>query len=199
MSDPLGWAAFWDGPYTDGSWEPGTRAWVEESLGYGDLFVDVGAWIGPVSVWALARGARVLAIEPDPVAYGELRRRVPEPYCCAVTATERLVRMVSNGKPGAMLGDSMTRIAARGQSGSPVWGYELRKILRGRPVPRAVKVDVEGYEVTLMRSLGPWLSRTGVSTIQVSCHGVLIDPFCLRGFSRVEWPDSPDGDVRAWL
>src|SRR6185295_3331065 len=62
-----GWD-FW-GEWERGTWEPGTREAIESHVTPGSTYVDIGAWIGPTVLWAAPIAARVLALEPDPVAY----------------------------------------------------------------------------------------------------------------------------------
>jgi len=60
------WSEFWE-RFDQGLWEPRTLQKLS-ALRDGDLFVDIGAWIGPTTLAAAVNGARVLAFEPDPVA-----------------------------------------------------------------------------------------------------------------------------------
>lgn len=50
-----------------GTKEPGTRAWIEETLAPGDVFLDIGANVGIFSVLAaiVAPGAKIYACEPE--------------------------------------------------------------------------------------------------------------------------------------
>jgi FkbM family methyltransferase len=196
VDDPHGWLGFWD-LYADGRWEPDTLAFMRAWLEPGDLFVDVGAWIGPCSIWAHSLGATVLAIEPDRVALDELCRRIPwESIYPGAIATRNGVRgLARNPKPGGAYGDSMSRL---GLDGHPVPCSTLPGLLQHRKPPALVKIDVEGYETTLMRSLGPWLAERRIP-LQVSCHGQLVSASALRGYTNVEWPDNPWGEIRAWV
>lgn len=199
--DPHGWLGFWS-LYRRLEWEPETFDWLASVLAPGDFFVDVGAWIGPVSIWAHSLGATVLAIEPDVVAYEELIRRVPEDSTVygAIGTRRGIRRLLPNPEEGGAYGDSMSRLAttrADNHGGVIVGVDTLPGLLAHRPKPAAVKIDVEGYEVTLMRSLGPWLAERRIP-LQVSCHGVLPSAECFRGYAEVDWPASPSGDVRCW-
>ncbi len=65
---------YWD-RVASGAWEPETFAWLERELaaaGPAPLLVDIGAWVGAVTLFAAGRGAKTLAIEPDPAARGQL-------------------------------------------------------------------------------------------------------------------------------
>jgi len=161
------WDHFW-ATYTDSKWEPHTRAQLQHFLKPGSLFVDIGAWIGPVVLWALELGATVIAVEPDPMAVRELKRRVAgkgeveiwEGACAPFNGEICLT-------PYGFLGDSMTRVGP----GVGVSCWTLEHILNGR-IPALVKVDVEGYEAELLPSVGPFLGGLGVPML-VSWHSSL--------------------------
>ena len=65
---------FWD--TCEKGWEATTFAVLTSRLTTGSTLVDVGAWIGPMTLVAAACGARVVAYEPDPAAADELRDNV---------------------------------------------------------------------------------------------------------------------------
>src|SRR5271169_2276295 len=52
----------------DGAWEPETLWLLDRLLTPGVEFYDIGAWIGPTTLFASMKGVRVVAFEPDPVA-----------------------------------------------------------------------------------------------------------------------------------
>lgn len=174
---------FWRELYPSGRWEPDTKALLDEILRPGDLFVDVGAWIGPVTLWALERGSHVIAIEPDPVALVELRRRVPDSVEIWEGAVAIRPGRASLAAPGK-LGVSGSRLAAEGDVEVRTW--TLDEILAGRR-PALVKVDIEGYEIELLPTLAPFLADLGVP-LQVALHGVAPDPAWFRGYGSVEIP-----------
>ncbi|CAK0757174.1 hypothetical protein CCP1ISM_7140001 [Azospirillaceae bacterium] len=66
----------WWQSYASGRWEPQTLALLYKILRPGDLYIDVGAWIGPTVLFAAARGATVVAFEPDRTAFRELAANV---------------------------------------------------------------------------------------------------------------------------
>lgn len=209
-ADPHGWLGFWS-LVNDGTWEPDTKRWLE-LLEPGDLFVDIGAWIGPVSVWALQRGAYILAVEPDPVAFEELIRRVPEESCVlgAITPRQGIRTLLVNPVEGGAFGDSMSRLSLRRDESHPTrWveddphvrlchGYTLSGLCKYRQRPALVKVDVEGYETRLLPSLAPWCRDAGVLSMQVSCHGEMLPASVFGDWPTVEWPDDPHGTIRCY-
>ncbi len=185
---------FWR-EYEAESWESWTREWIESNLGPGDLFLDIGAWIGPVTLWALRQGAGVIAVEPDPVALAELKRRVP----AEVEIWEGAVG-VRSGESGLAtnfdleLGKSVSLLSDDADLRVRTW--TLSEILGDR-VPDLVKIDVEGYEIELLPKVAPFLARAGVP-MQVELHGTSPDAEWFAGYSEVQMPDDLGGPVRAW-
>lgn len=70
-----GLASFWS-KYQENAWDPDALSFLMQFVQPNELFVDIGAWVGPLSLLAAARGARVIAFEPDEVAYSRLERTV---------------------------------------------------------------------------------------------------------------------------
>lgn len=200
-ADPHGWLNFWD-LYRSGRWEPQTHQLIREVLRPGVLFVDVGAWIGPTTLWALETGAAVIAIEPDPVALPELREQIRsrnlghrvEVWECAIGAQSGSGTLQANPKDGGEYGDSMSRL---GTEGVLVDVFTLPQLLGGRR-PDLVKIDIEGGEVALWDTLVPWLGAQAVP-LQLSCHGTLPDRalFDGAGYGQVYWTADTWGDIVA--
>lgn len=57
-------------------WEQNTFKILDRYVNKDSYVLDIGAWIGPVTLYAAAIGAKVDAFEPDPVAYDELIRNI---------------------------------------------------------------------------------------------------------------------------
>ena len=186
------WAKFWQF-YERGAWEPETQALVRSVLKPGDLFVDIGAWIGPVTLWALDCGAEVIAIEPDPVALDELYRRMPpevEIWDCALGIDPGLALLSLT----TAYGDSMSKIGSK--IGLPVKMSTLPEILDGR-WPKMATMDIEGYELTILPEVAPYLASLG-TTLMVALHTALPDPAWFKDYSRVDMPKTArrGGDPR---
>lgn len=60
-------SAFWSN-FSNEIWEPDTLEIIKRYALSGSVFLDVGAWIGPTTLWAAAHGAVVHSFEPDPIA-----------------------------------------------------------------------------------------------------------------------------------
>lgn len=147
-----------------GSWESGTKAAVDR-LVRGGTFVDIGAWIGPVSLWAQRRGAFVLAVEPDPMAYPHLhtnltangsRFQVGRLAVAAHDGTTRLGRRTD-------WGDSMSSITADDSDGVEVCCLTIESLLAptGRSDIQLIKIDIEGGEEVVLPAAEPYLRHVG--------------------------------------
>ncbi len=191
---PNGWV-FWD------AWE---RGWEEETLGVVDRYaaagrtvVDIGAWIGPISLWAAHRGADVVAVEPDPVALPYLRQNVLAnaanvTIVAGAIANEDGTARIASEEPW---GSSTTRLA---ESGLEVPGWTLASLfdrfeLHGSVA--LVKMDIEGGEATVLETVAPFLARCGVPLL-VSMHEPwwprAIDSAWFSGYASIE------GELGGW-
>lgn len=117
-----------------------------------DLFVDIGANVGVYSVLASgAVGARSLAAEPIPSTFQSLKMNI------ALNDLQDRVELWNVGL-GADSGtlkfvdqlDTMNRVATPDELGISIPVRKLDDILAGR-VPKLIKIDVEGYEYSVLR------------------------------------------------
>jgi FkbM family methyltransferase len=195
--DRVNWSQFWD-LYESGGWEPQTTALLEEVITPAAWFVDFGAWIGPHTLWAAAHGAKVLAIEPDPVAREGLIDNL------AANGFTDLVRVVNGAidtqtgeahlghAPVGEFGDSRSRLSPAGPVAVQTW--TLPDLLREQDIDPAdvalVKMDVEGYETTLCPDLAPWLARHSIPAL-IELHGGYPEPEWFEGYEIVRYPAGP--------
>lgn len=121
---------------------------VLDNLNPGDLFVDIGANVGSYTVLASkVRGARTIAVEPDPDTSKALRRNIE------VNALGDKVNVVeaalgaTEGVVSFTVGlDSVNRVASPADVETrQVPLKTLDDILDGE-VPKLIKIDVEGFE-----------------------------------------------------
>lgn len=173
VTDGPGGSWFWTTYYLN-EWEHEQRN-VFAAMPPGGLFLDLGAWIGPWTLPALARGLRVVAYEPDPVAFGELMANVSanrsdhvtvlHPHAVTVTATSVALRSEAAGWGGSESGRW-----ANGTVTLTVEGVPLAPVLAALQ-PDMVKMDVEGDELDLL----PIVAEAGVP-----CHVSLHAPLAQR-------------------
>lgn len=176
MSNPLR-VDFHDGSfhfndlYREDAWEPETKAVLERFLTPGSLFVDVGSWIGPVSMWAVHLGASVLALEPDMEAMESLLINVegyPVTTLPVALSDHDGVSWLTNPR---FYGDSQSRLRPHG--GNPddmklVNTVSPETLLAGIE-PALVKIDIEGHETVIMESLTDICRARGIP-LHISWH-----------------------------
>ena len=140
----------------------------------GDLFVDVGANIGSYTLIAAGGvGARVISIEPIPTTFSSLRRNVllngladrVELHCVGLSNERSELRFSSDR-------DTMNHIMAEGELGSaievPV--ITMDELLAGQ-VPTAIKIDVEGHELSVLRGAQKTLSNPSLAAVVLEING----------------------------
>ncbi|MDZ5451390.1 FkbM family methyltransferase [Labrys sp. ZIDIC5] len=164
---------FWD-KAESGAWEPETLASVHALAGPGTLFIDIGGWIGPITLTAAALGADVLAFEPDPRAFELISANIAANpvltsrirlHHAAVSPTPGRVRLGSPKKPG----DSMGSILAA-DSGAALWDAHAIlptdiAAMAGDAERLVLKMDVEGAEYQLLPHLASLLGPRTVAAL----------------------------------
>jgi FkbM family methyltransferase len=154
-----------------GAWEPNVTAVFRRCLSPGDVCLDVGAHIGYYALLAsrlVGRDGHVYAFEPSPSNYRELRANLARNRAENVTALEVAAgqtsgRAVLNEGPGTNTGRANLRpVLTERDSGMRQVMVDVRPITADVPEGdlvriRAIKVDVEGYELEVLRSLAPVL------------------------------------------
>lgn len=189
--------AFW-GPLWERGWEQETLDVVDAFVKPGTTFVDVGAWIGPISMWAARLGAKVVAAEPDPVA-----RELLERNCRQNGYLVKILPVCVSDEDGRAgleeqhgLGSSMTRTV----EGTEIEAVTLQTLFAREVSGKCslVKMDVEGHEAKILPKAGPFLAERGIP-LYVSMHQpwwpVSLDPSWMEAFSRVEGEPSGFGSV----
>jgi FkbM family methyltransferase len=125
-------------------------------------FIDVGAHIGQTSIEALRifPEARVIAFEPEPNSFSELRSRISSPrfqaYNCALDAEDRMAQLTLNGfRSSLILGDK----------DAPKMVVKCRTLdtfCREQAITQidVLKIDSEGNEIPILNGARTALSFT---------------------------------------
>ena len=128
-----------------------------------DFFVDVGANIGSYSIWAAELGAEVLALEPAEDTYAALEANVkmngyPIRTLRAAAGSICGEMRLTDGK------DDKNRLVISGGVLVPM--VTVDSIVPGRIV-NGIKIDVEGYELEVLRGCEKSLSERRIELIQL--------------------------------
>lgn len=154
---------FWD-KVEAGAWEPETLAALAALATAGTQVVDIGAWVGPITLLCAAQGAEVVAYEPDPRAFALLSRNVAANP--ALQGRIRIVERAVAGEAGAIRlgsprkqGDSMGSILMADRVAATWEALAVRPAAIAAEIAGAtrvvLKVDVEGAEYALAEHLAP--------------------------------------------
>jgi FkbM family methyltransferase len=170
---------------TAGNWEPHSFAVIDHFVASGATFIDIGAWIGPLTLYAASVAGAVHAIEPDPFARRLLRANIGLNPRLAERITvhdlaigSRTGRARLGNVTSSSGGDSMSSLL---HASAPVsWTVNCSTLDRfvveaGIAAPSLIKIDTEGTEVELLDAARDWL-RTARPPLLLSVH----PPF---------WPD----------
>lgn len=168
---------FWD-LWAGEQWEPELHDIIDQVLGADGLLVDVGAWFGPMTLWASRLPSRrVIALEPDPEAFSVLSANVLANGLQNVLA----MPMAAANADGTMglhslrdsWGLSTSSLVFEGGLSVPVRTLDIVSLIEyvapfyaGRML---VKMDTEGGEALVFNRLGPILRKHSIP-ILMSVH-----------------------------
>jgi FkbM family methyltransferase len=146
--------------------------WLKEHLRPSDVFWDVGANIGAVTLVAARLCGRVVAFEPNPHTAALLRRNLETNRIGNVTVVEAALcdrSGIAALHEGPRNNSGMSSIVARGarENGTPVAVERADDVVAQDPSrhPTVVKLDVEGGEHLVLRGARQLLSSTRVRAI----------------------------------
>ncbi|WP_428925402.1 FkbM family methyltransferase [Marinibacterium sp. SX1] len=147
-----------------GRWEPETFATLAAHLTPDCDYLDIGAWIGPTVLYGARHARRVIALEPDPVAFRALSWNVELNAMENVSAlplalADRVGVMRMAGMRGER-GDSTTSLLnPGGEAGSDVVTMDWQTFADARDLSGVglAKIDVEGAEFGLVPQMAGWL------------------------------------------
>ena len=151
VSDGFEW--FWPG-FANGDWEPNTFKAFDTFLTPDSVYVDIGAWIGPTVLYASKIAKKVIAFEPDPIAYHHLVKNIGlneadknvVPYPIAVSSDWKGIPF---GPRTTKFGDSMaSQLWAKGDMEVPAISLESVVTMN----PDFIKIDIEGGERYIFES-----------------------------------------------
>jgi len=194
------WNGYWD-DVEGGRWEPDAFDAIDRFLTPESCFVDVGAWVGPLSLYAAKKCRQVYAFEPDQVARAQLVTNVSLSEARNVEVDPRAV---SNKSGRASFGnrhgygDSESSLNWP-QNPIEVFTARLEDLWADHQIQNCglVKIDTEGGEGYILPDAAMFLKSLGVP-IHLSLHGewVRADQRAAVQWALSLWGKSWDGKFR---
>lgn len=131
--------------------EVADMAFFMHLLREGDLFLDIGANIGSYTLLASkVCGSDSIAFEPDPLTFSRLEANIEVNDLSLKVHAHRMALFDRCGEINFSVGGDTTNHIIEGEGGQTVRCERLDDILKGRS-PTAIKIDVEGAEIAVLR------------------------------------------------
>lgn len=208
--------------------EPHTIAWLN-GLAEGSVLLDVGANIGLYSLYAAtARHCRVYAFEPESQNYALLNRNIQAnglderitAFPCALSDRVGLDRLylsefalgASCHSFGAEVDFKLEARAAPFAQGCASWTLDAAVTAGVLPVPRYIKIDVDGFEHKVIAGARDTLAGNGVEELIIEVnphlaeHRAMVEELAGLGFrhdpeqaAAASRPDGVFAGVGEWL
>jgi FkbM family methyltransferase len=145
------------------------------STGYvpreGDVVVDVGAGIGEFTLWCADAGARVVAFEPDPLAFECLQRNIAQSRGVTIypyALWKERVDLRLHGSPdtctSSLIEDGKGNVR---RADVEAWPLDQLQFTAQLPVIDLMKVDGEGVEPEILAGAMRTLRRTRILAVDV--------------------------------
>ncbi|GGC09053.1 hypothetical protein GCM10011352_39290 [Marinobacterium zhoushanense] len=165
-----------------GLWEPELFTLLRRHLQPDRVFCDIGAWIGPSTIYAARLCKRVICFEPDPVAYRYLSWNIElnrltnvSPFCLALAPRMGIETLASFG---GELGDSMSSLLKIDEATETATALTLewtRFIELANPGRiDLIKLDIEGGEFDLLPTMADYLA-TELPVLYLSTHAPFLE------------------------
>jgi FkbM family methyltransferase len=163
LGDYLQRQIFWDGYY-----ERPLVEWLKRALGPADVFWDVGANIGAISLVAAGLCRRVVAFEPDPRSIGELRRNIDANGLSNVEIVPSALGLAAGSATLYQSAGNNTGLTSLVPGRSQAIDERVVRVIRADDfiaehaglAPTVMKLDVEGAEHLVLGG-APNLLRSG--------------------------------------
>lgn len=155
--------------FQDNTWEPATFKILDKVLRPEQTVADIGAWMGPISLYAASKVKKCYSFEPDPIAFKELLINIklnPDlekkivPLNQAVTRTGAPVKLFSRYTYGDSGSSVLKRIKSANQY-VEVSSTTFQDFIRLNQIENIqfIKMDIEGGEFFVLPQMREYLER----------------------------------------
>lgn len=137
----------------------------------GDVVIDVGAGIGEFTLWCADAGARVVAFEPDPLAFACLQRNTAKQRGVGIypyALWKERVDLRLHGAPDTLRSSLIEDGRANTRNADvEAWPLDQLQFMAQLPVIDLMKVDGEGVEPEILAGATRTLRRTRILAVDV--------------------------------
>ena len=149
---------FWKDYFS--GWENSTFDFISKHISKEKTFIDIGAWIGPISLIASFTSKQCICFEPDRIAYEELMENIALNDITNIKVENKAVSIHKEIELGAaVLGMSITRDSCKKNS-SVYECISIKEIFDKYELNEAnvsmIKIDIEGHEQELLKDKLLW-------------------------------------------
>lgn len=169
---------YWDS-FESNSWEPSTFSILDKILLPNYTMVDIGAWIGPITLYSSFKVKKCYSFEPDPVAFKELQINVssnPELLSKIVIINKAITEDggVTELFSRYALGDSGSSLLKRIKSRNnfiEISSFKFEDFLKEYNIEKIdfIKMDIEGGEFKVLPQMINYLKKES-PTLLISIH-----------------------------
>ena len=165
-------------------WESNTFKIFDTFLDSNHSYIDLGAWIGPTVLYGCQKAKFCYAIEPDPVAFKQLKNNVD--------LNPNLISRISFSNSCVMNSSGITYLTTKGEFGDSCSSTTFQKSSSSIEVPSTtleqffhdnsiddcnfIKIDIEGGEFSVLPNMSKLLEEKK-PTLHISLHpGMMENP-----------------------
>ena len=171
---------FWSEKYS--SWEPETFKVLDSYLSKHKDYLDIGAWVGPTAIYGSFLSKKVIAIEPDPIAYKILQKNISLNSINNIDVINKAASKLDQVflQCNKFFGDSMTRVSEKNLGSNATETVGLDTLISMGDFS-LIKIDIEGHEFSLIKEYISVLNSYKIPLL-LSVHG----PFFTNGDTLME-------------
>lgn len=186
---PDGNKAIWESMSAD-QWEQDSLELIADQLSEEDVFIDMGAWAGPIALFAAHYASFVYAIEPDPIVYNQLERNVKlnhsvrDKVVCspiAISDKNEIKKLFARKTYGQSSSSLLSRILDQ-QSTLECESLTFSEYIYQNKIKNVnfIKMDIEGSEFFVLPQMLSTLEKLNFPSLLVSFHMEYLVEFYLK-------------------
>ena len=178
---------FWKG-YVNEGWEPGTFKIFDKFLDKNHSYIDIGSYIGPTVLYGSQLAKHCFAIEPDPIAFQELKNNIElndhlksqitlSKYCISDSVGTTKLFTPGRLEDGGGSGSTLLPCAAGGfvnEDQMNFWEVQtttVQQFIQSLSITDCnfIKIDIEGAEFDIIPSMSDYL-KNKKPTLYIEIH-----------------------------